>query len=75
MAEQLITEAEVLAGQKAWCKALDNISATHKRGGQADTKALTEGVIDGACGDRMGAVLFMPTRFVVQHASLSLGGA
>jgi hypothetical protein len=58
---QGITEAEVLAGQQAWCKALVDISATHKRDGQAAAKALAEKVIDAAYGYQMGAVLFKPT--------------
>jgi hypothetical protein len=62
---QGITEAEVLAGQQAWCKALVDISATHKRDGQAAAKALAEKVIDAAYGYQMGAVLFKPTLTVV----------
>jgi hypothetical protein len=62
---QGISEAEVLAGQQAWCKALVDISATHKRDGQAAAKALAEKVIDAAYGYQMGAVLFKPTLTVV----------
>jgi hypothetical protein len=62
---QGISEAEVLAGQKAWCQALVDISATHKRDGQAAAKALAEKVIDAAYGYQMGAVLFKPTLTVV----------
>ena len=40
---QALSEAEVLAGQQAWCKALVDISATHKREGQAAAKALESG--------------------------------
>ena len=62
---QALSEAEVLAGQKAWCKPLVDISATHKREGQAAAKALAEKVIDAAYGYQMGAVLFKPTLTVV----------
>ncbi|MCU0763134.1 MAG: hypothetical protein MUF76_09185 [Hydrogenophaga sp.] len=58
---QGITEAEVLAGQKAWCQALVDISTTHQRNGQAAAKALAEKVIDAAYGYQMGPVLFKPT--------------
>lgn len=58
---QAISEAEVLAGQQAWCKALVDISATHQRDGQAAAKALAEKVIDAAYGYQMGTVLFKPT--------------
>jgi hypothetical protein len=58
---QGISEAEVLAGQRAWCEALVDISATHQRDGQAAAKALAEKVIDAAYGYQMGAVLFKPT--------------
>jgi hypothetical protein len=62
---QGITEAEVLAGQQGWCKALVDISATHKRDGQPAAKALAEKVIDAAYGYQMGAVLFKPTLTMV----------
>ncbi|GAA4426932.1 hypothetical protein [Acidovorax lacteus] len=58
---QAISEAEVLQAQKAWCKALVDISQTHATSGQAAAKALAEKVIDGAYGYQMGAVLFKPT--------------
>lgn len=58
---QSITEAEVLSAQKAWCKALVDISAANDKGGQPAAKALAEKVIDGAYGYQMGAVLFKPT--------------
>ena len=58
---QGITEAEVLSAQKAWCKALVDISAANDKGGQPAAKALAEKVIDGAYGYQMGAVLFKPT--------------
>jgi hypothetical protein len=56
-----ITEAEVLAAQQAWCKALVDISTTHQKSGQPAAKALAERVIDSAYGYQMGAVLFKPT--------------
>ena len=58
---QAITEAEVLAAQRAWCQALVDISSTGERSGQAAAKALAERVIDSAYGYQMGAVLFKPT--------------
>jgi hypothetical protein len=56
-----ITEAEVLAAQKAWGDALVAISTTHEQKGQAAAKALAEKVIDEAYGYQFGAVLFKPT--------------
>lgn len=58
---QSITEAEVLAAQRAWGDALVAISKTHETQGQAAAKALAERVIDAAYGYQMGAVLFKPT--------------
>ena len=58
---QAITEAEVLAAQRAWCQALVDISTTGEKSGQAAAKALAERVIDSAYGYQMGAVLFKPT--------------
>jgi len=58
---QAITEAEVIAAQKGWCKALVDISEANEKGGQPAAKALAEKVIDGAYGYQMGAVLFKPT--------------
>jgi hypothetical protein len=58
---QGIQEAEVLAAQQAWCKALVDISSTHARSGQAAAAALAGQVIDAAYGYQMGAVLFKPT--------------
>jgi hypothetical protein len=56
-----VTEAEVLAAQKAWGDALVAISTTHEQKGQAAAKALAEKVIDEAYGYQMGVVLFKPT--------------
>jgi hypothetical protein len=58
---QAITEAEVVAAQKAWCQALVDISAANDKGGQKAAKELAEKVIDAAYGYQMGAVLFKPT--------------
>ena len=56
-----ISEAEVLAAQRAWGDALVSIAATHEKQGQAAAKALAEKVIDAAYGYQMGVVLFKPT--------------
>lgn len=64
---QGITEAEVLAAQKAWCNALVSISQTHQQQGPAAARALAERVIDGAYAYQMGAVLFKPTLTVAPH--------
>jgi hypothetical protein len=58
---QAITEAEVGAAQQAWCQALVDIGATHRRDGAAAARALAERVIDSAYAYQMGAVLFKPT--------------
>jgi hypothetical protein len=58
---QAITEAEVLAAQQGWCKALVDISTTGAKSGQPAAKALAEKVIDAAYGYQMGGVLFKPT--------------
>jgi hypothetical protein len=56
-----ITEAEVLAAQKAWGEALVQIATTHERQGPAAAKALAERVLDTAYGYNAGPVLFKPT--------------
>jgi hypothetical protein len=56
-----MTETEVLAAQKAWCKALVSISAANAEGGQEKAKALAEKVIDENYGYGLGPVLFKPT--------------
>jgi len=58
---QAITEAEVLAAQQGWCKALVDISSIGAKSGQPAAKALAEKVIDAAYAYQMGAVLFKPT--------------
>jgi hypothetical protein len=61
LADDSITEAEVIAAQKGWCAALVEISATNAKSGQAAAKALAESVIDSAYAYQMGPVLFKPT--------------
>jgi hypothetical protein len=61
LAEEPISEAEVLAAQKGWCEALVEISATNAKSGPAAAKALAESVIDSAYAYQMGPVLFKPT--------------
>ena len=56
-----VTEAEVLAAQKAWGDALVSISTTHERQGAAAARRLAEQVIDSAYGYQFGPVLFKPT--------------
>jgi hypothetical protein len=56
-----ITEAEVLAAQKAWGDALVAISTTYEQKGLAAAKTLAEQVIDAAYGYQLGGVLFKPT--------------
>lgn len=56
-----ITEADVLAAQQAWGKALVQISTDFEQGGFAKAKATAEAVLDAAYGYNMGAVLFKPT--------------
>jgi hypothetical protein len=58
---QGISEAEVLAAQRAWGDALVAISTANDTQGQPAAKALAEKVIDAAYGYQMGAVLFKPT--------------
>lgn len=56
-----ISEAEVLAAQKAWGDALVRISRDHEQGGFEKARATASEVIDGAYGYQMGPVLFKPT--------------
>lgn len=56
-----ITEAEVLAAQKAWGDALVNISKAHDEGGIDKARQLANQVLDGAYGYQLGPVLFKPT--------------
>lgn len=56
-----ITEAEVLAAQKAWGDALVSISTTFDRSGRDAARQLAGKIIDDAYGYQLGAVLFKPT--------------
>lgn len=56
-----ITEAEVLAAQKAWGDALVQISNDFASGGAAKAKQTANAVLDAAYGYNMGPVLFKPT--------------
>lgn len=56
-----ITEAEVMAAQKAWGEALVKISDDFASGGIAKAKATATAVLDAAYGYNMGPVLFKPT--------------
>ncbi|MDC0362498.1 hypothetical protein OAN12_05585 [Halioglobus sp.] len=61
LADDSITEAEIITAQNGWCNALVEISATNAKSGQAAAKALAESVIDSAYAYQMGPVLFKPT--------------
>lgn len=56
-----ITEAEVMAAQRAWGEALVKIATDYETGGLAKAKATAEAVIDQAYGYQYGPVLFKPT--------------
>ena len=56
-----ITEAEVMAAQKAWGDALIKISDDFASGGIVKAKATASAVLDAAYGYNMGPVLFKPT--------------
>lgn len=56
-----ITEAEVLAAQRAWGEALVKISKDYESGGVAKAKATASAVLDAAYGYQFGPVLFKPT--------------
>lgn len=56
-----ITEQEVFSAERAWCKALVDISTVNAKQGQAAAKALATQVIDSAYGYQLGTVLFKPT--------------
>ena len=56
-----ITEAEVLAAQSAWGKALVQISTDYETGGINKAKETASNVLDQAYAYNMGAVLFKPT--------------
>lgn len=56
-----ITEADVLAAQRAWGNALVQISKDFETGGYAKAKATANAVLDSAYGYNLGPVLFKPT--------------
>jgi len=56
-----ITEAEVLAAQKAWGEALISISTTYDEKGIAAARTLADNIIDKAYAYQSGLVLFKPT--------------
>ena len=56
-----ITEAEVMAAQKAWGDALIKISDDFASGGIVKAIATASAVLDAAYGYNMGPVLFKPT--------------
>ncbi|MFN4328794.1 MAG: phosphoribosyl-AMP cyclohydrolase [Limnobacter sp.] len=56
-----ITEAEVLAAQQAWGKALVQISRDFEAGGLNKARETANAVLDAAYGYNMGPVLFKPT--------------
>lgn len=61
VASHNISEADVLAAQRAWGEALVQISTDFEQGGLAKAKATAEAVLDAAYGYNMGPVLFKPT--------------
>lgn len=56
-----VTEAEVLAAQKAWGEALVRISTDFQQGGIERARATASAVLDAAYGYNLGPVLFKPT--------------
>lgn len=56
-----IVQADVLAAQQAWGKALVQIATDYEKGGFTAAKATAETVIDSAYGYNLGPVLFKPT--------------
>ena len=56
-----ITEADVIAAQRAWGNALVSIATDFENGGFKQAKATAEKVIDSAYGYALGPVLFKPT--------------
>ncbi|MDH4106399.1 MAG: hypothetical protein OEW50_03770 [Gammaproteobacteria bacterium] len=61
VASHNISEADVLAAQRAWGEALVQISQDYESGGLAKAKATAEKVLDSAYGYNLGPVLFKPT--------------
>jgi hypothetical protein len=61
VASRNISEADVLAAQRAWGEALVQISTDFEQGGIAKARATAQAVLDAAYGYDMGPVLFKPT--------------
>jgi hypothetical protein len=61
VASHNVSEADVLAAQRAWGEALVRISQDYESGGIASAKATAEKVLDSAYGYALGPVLFKPT--------------
>jgi hypothetical protein len=61
VASHNISEADVLAAQRAWGEALVQISTDFDQGGIAKARATAQAVLDAAYGYDMGPVLFKPT--------------
>jgi hypothetical protein len=61
VASHNISEADVLAAQRAWGEALVQISQDYESGGITKAKATAEKVLDAAYGYNLGPVLFKPT--------------
>lgn len=61
VASHNISEADILAAQRAWGEALVQISTDFEQGGFPKAKATAEAVLDAAYGYNMGPVLFKPT--------------
>lgn len=61
VASHNITEADVLAAQRAWGDALLQIANDYEAGGILKATATAEAVIDAAYGYQYGPVLFKPT--------------
>lgn len=61
IASHNVSEADVLAAQRAWGEALVRISTDFESGGIAGAKATAEKVLDTAYGYSLGPVLFKPT--------------
>lgn len=56
-----VSEAEVLAAQKAWGDALVQIGKDYEAGGRTKATATASAVLDAAYGYKFGPVLFKPT--------------
>lgn len=56
-----VTETEVLAAQKAWGKALVQISTDFEKGGINKARSTAGAILDAAYGYNLGPVLFKPT--------------